>query len=116
MSKKAALAIAAAAVALLANCRAPAGSLKRTTSCFGDYDAFSCSTIWGHASDPYIRAVPSPSIAQEHSGLAARNRKWIARCRPVIRQDHYGVARYHYAAPGCEFGAFESDMGFAGRQ
>jgi hypothetical protein len=114
MSKKAVLAIAAAAVVHSANGPAPAGSLERTTSCVGDYGAFSCSTIWGHASDPYIRTVPSPATAQEHSELAERNRKWIARCRPVIKQDGYGVARYHYAAPGCEFGVFESDMGFAG--
>jgi hypothetical protein len=33
-----------------------------------------------------------------------RDRRWVARCRPVVRQDRYGVSRYHYAAPGCMFG------------
>src|SRR5436853_7816904 len=28
---------------------------------------------------------PSPATAQEHSELAERNRKWIARCRPLIK-------------------------------
>jgi hypothetical protein len=36
-----------------------------------------------------------------------RDRKWLARCKPVIRQDTYGVGRYFYAASGCEFGKFE---------
>jgi hypothetical protein len=29
------------------------------------------------------------------------------RCRPSVRQDRYGVPRYHYAARGCEFGVIE---------
>ena len=40
----------------------------------------------------------------EKARLATRDHKWLARCRPVIERDRYGVARYHYAAPGCEFG------------
>jgi hypothetical protein len=36
-----------------------------------------------------------------------RDRKWLARCKPVIQQDTYGVGRYIYAASGCEFGKFE---------
>ena len=32
---------------------------------------------------------------------------WQARCHPVIRQDQYGVPRYHYAAPGCDLGKYE---------
>ncbi len=33
-----------------------------------------------------------------------REKAWESRCRPALRQDHYGVNRYVYAAPGCEFG------------
>ncbi len=33
-----------------------------------------------------------------------RDRKWLARCKPAIRQDAYGVGKYYYAASGCEFG------------
>ena len=40
----------------------------------------------------------------EKARLATRDHKWLARCRPVIERDRYGVARYYYAAPGCEFG------------
>ena len=27
--------------------------------------------------------------------------------RPVVHQDPYGVPRYEYAAPGCEFGVIQ---------
>ncbi len=37
-----------------------------------------------------------------------RDRKWMARCKPVIRQDAYGVGKYYYAAAGCEFGKSDS--------
>jgi hypothetical protein len=36
-----------------------------------------------------------------------RDRKWLARCKPVIRRDTYGVGRYYYAAEGCEFGKYD---------
>lgn len=36
-----------------------------------------------------------------------RDRKWLARCKPLIRQDAYGVGRYYYAAAGCEFGKLD---------
>jgi hypothetical protein len=31
----------------------------------------------------------------------------MARCRPTFRQDKYGMPRYVYAAPGCEFGQLD---------
>lgn len=36
-----------------------------------------------------------------------RERLWLARCRPALRQDVFGVSRYHYAARGCEYGKFD---------
>lgn len=36
-----------------------------------------------------------------------RERKWVERCKPVVRQDAYGVGRYVYAARGCEYGRME---------
>ena len=60
----------------------------------------------GPGGDPYVRTVPGPHSAEEQARYDARDRKWVEHCRPVIRQDRYGVARYHYAAPGCEFGVF----------
>ncbi len=74
-------------------------------SCVGQHGAFSCSTVWGRAGDPHIRTVSGPGSAQEEAEFVERDRKWMARCRPVIRQDRYGVGRYHYAASACEFGA-----------
>ena len=40
----------------------------------------------------------------EQAAAAERERRWLARCRPVVQQDQFGVGRYRYAAPGCEFG------------
>lgn len=77
------------------------------TNCFGAFRTFSCITQWGAPDDPRLRHVPGPRDAQEEAAFIARDRKWVARCRPVIRQDHYGVSRYHYAAPGCEFGRIQ---------
>jgi hypothetical protein len=51
-----------------------------------------------------ILEIPSTGAAAQDAGSADRERNWIARCRPIIRQDPYGVGRYHYVAPGCEFG------------
>ncbi|ARQ01288.1 hypothetical protein CAK95_20950 [Pseudorhodoplanes sinuspersici] len=33
-----------------------------------------------------------------------RERKWVEHCKPIVRQDAYGVGRYAYAARGCEYG------------
>jgi hypothetical protein len=83
--------------------RTHAGGIE-TTSCVGSYGAFSCTTVWGRAGDLHIRTVSDPSSAHEEADVAERDRKWVARCRPVITHDRYGVSRYHYAASGCEFG------------
>lgn len=34
----------------------------------------------------------------------ARDANWVARCKPTIKADRYGVSRYSYAAKGCEWG------------
>lgn len=86
-----------------------AGGIE-STSCVGSYDAVSCSTVWGGADDPYIRTVPGLRGTQEEAEFAERDRQWVARCRPVIKQDQYGVGRYHYAAAGCEFGVIEANI------
>jgi hypothetical protein len=43
----------------------------------------------------------SPEEAQDRS---QEDRAWRAYCRPRIEQDKFGVRRYVYAKPGCEFG------------
>ncbi len=75
-----------------------------TGGCITSYRSFSCTTVWARAQDPNIRIVPAAAAALEQQAFAERDRLWLARCRPVIRQDRYGVSRYHYAARGCEFG------------
>jgi hypothetical protein len=51
--------------------------------------------------------VPEPLDEAEKARVMARDRRWRARCRPVVENDRFGVARYHYSAPGCEFGVGE---------
>lgn len=77
------------------------------TSCVGGFTTFDCVTRWGPAGDPYVRGVPRPVDEAEKARLAARDRKWLARCSPVVERDRYGVGRLRYAAPGCEFGVGE---------
>jgi len=80
----------------------------RTTQCVGGwYSHSACTTQWGEASDPYIRVVPGPRSVAEEAEFAERDRKWVAYCRPVIKPDRYGVERYHYARPGCEYGRLQ---------
>jgi hypothetical protein len=76
----------------------------RQTSCYGAKGFFSCVTNWHKT---HGEAGPRHRTEQELAASVERDRKWVDRCRPVIRQDHYGVDRYHYAAPGCEFGKTE---------
>jgi hypothetical protein len=85
---------------------AHAGGIE-VTNCVRSLGSFSCVTRWGASGDPNVRSVPGPSDAQEEAEFGDRDRKWVARCRPIIRQDQYGVGRYYYAAPGCEFGRIQ---------
>jgi hypothetical protein len=75
--------------------------------CIGGGGAVNCAVRWGEAGDPYIRVVPQPVTADEKTQSAERDHKWEQRCQPVIAQDRYGVPRYQYAAPGCEFGVIQ---------
>ena len=94
---------AAIVLSLIAFTSAYAGTVV-DPSCIGPVQNFNCAAQWGTAGDPYVRQVPETLGEAEKARLATRDQKWLARCRPVIERDHYGVARYHYAAPGCEFG------------
>ena len=59
---------------------------------------------WGPGGDPNVRVVPQALGNEERAQAAAREHKWLAQCQPVVRRDPYGVARYQYAARGCEYG------------
>ena len=69
--------------------------------------AVNCVIRWGEAGDPYVRLVPAPIDEVEKQHAAERDKRWEQRCRPVIAQDRFGVPRYQYAAPGCEFGVLQ---------
>ena len=73
-------------------------------SCVAGTRSFNCVAQMATAGDPYVRVVPEALGEGQKSQLAARDRKWLARCHPVAERDSYGVARYHYAASGCEYG------------
>lgn len=116
--RTAACAATLAAIALLHASPVQAGSVF-STSCSGGfgysygggsgsaYGNGRCVEIEGVLRNPYVIDVPPPRTEKEIADAAERQRLWEARCRPVIRQDHYGVRRYHYAAPGCEYGKYE---------
>ena len=77
------------------------------SSCVGGWNSNNCVNRWGPAGDTYVREVPPPIDEAEKLRREAGDRKWLARCHPVVTHDRLGVARYRYSAPGCEFGVTE---------
>jgi hypothetical protein len=51
-----------------------------------------------------IVRVPRPTSAEDVADAEAREAAWMKRCHPVVIPDQFGVGRYHYSAPGCEYG------------
>jgi len=94
---------AAIALSVLTLSSAYAGTVV-DLSCVGARSDFNCAAQWGTAGDPFLRVVPEALGEAERAQIAERDRKWLARCHPVVEHDRYGVARYRYSAPGCEFG------------
>ena len=87
---------------------APAHAGAGSVACVGTGSGVSCAGVWGEAGGfPRIIDVPPYRNDDERIASEARERKWSVRCQPLIRQDRYGVGRYEYAAPGCEFGKSE---------
>jgi hypothetical protein len=86
---------------------APEDSVE-TNNCFDTRNMESCVTVFrGGRLSPHIIAVPPPASEAERAAAEARDRRWVTRCRPTIRQDRYGMPRYSYAAPGCEYGVLD---------
>jgi hypothetical protein len=77
--------------------------------CIGSGGSANCVMRWGTstAGNGYIRPVPEPANELEKKRAEDRDHKWEERCHPTIAQDHLGVPRYQYAAPGCEFGVIQ---------
>ena len=96
------------AMTWVATCTAVYADGMAVGGCLGGQGSINCVVRWGEAGDPYIRVVPEPANQAERSRAAERERRWENRCKPVIAQDRYGVPRYRYSAPGCEFGVIEN--------
>jgi hypothetical protein len=94
-----ALALLAATVAV-----APAFAGGGALSCVRSGGLVSCAAQWNLNGDPPVQSAPAARDPRAEAEAAERERAWVARCRPIIRQDQYGVPRYRYAAPGCEYG------------
>jgi hypothetical protein len=73
-------------------------------SCIGGFRSLNCMAQWGFPGDPHVRPVPETLGEADKAQAATRERRWLIHCHPVIAHDAYGVARYQYAAPGCEYG------------
>src|SRR5262249_27335857 len=69
------------------------------------YDSTSCVEVRRELSNPFIIQVPP--MQGENREAENRERLGRARCKPAMKMDRYGVDRYSYAAPGCEFGKYE---------
>ncbi len=88
------------------------GSSSGTSSGTGggqstSYGSDSCIEVRHELVNPYVIQVRPVLSAAEHREAEERDRLWRAHCKPVIRQDLHGVARYVYAAPGCDYGKYE---------
>ena len=76
--------------------------------CLGTRYTINCTSRIGPAGNPYVRLVPQPADDAAARRSLERERRWADRCRPSILPDRYGVPRYTYASPGCEFGVGEN--------
>jgi len=79
----------------------------RTSGCIGGWHSSNCVTRWTSGGDPFVRTVPPPLGRNARMRAVDRDHRWVDRCHPAVRPDRYGVGRYHYAMPGCEFGIGE---------
>jgi 1-aminocyclopropane-1-carboxylate deaminase/D-cysteine desulfhydrase-like pyridoxal-dependent ACC family enzyme len=78
---------------------------SRSVSCVGSRWSVNCVVTHRHGIvDPFVRDL-EPLSEAEIAANREREEKWRERCNPVAERDRYGVARYVYAKPGCEFGA-----------
>jgi hypothetical protein len=97
-------AVALSAMAMVVICSAAYADGVAAGGCIGNRETLNCTARWGEAGNPYIRIVPAPVDQEERDRAAEREHKWEQRCKPAVAQDRYGVARYRYSAPGCDFG------------
>lgn len=99
------IAVGEAALAMFSNPPQMEGPASQVGGCVGDDNAVNCAMQWRLPVDPFVRIVPQPADPAEQAEASARDRRWVAFCKPFVVQDRYGVSRYQYARAGCEFGA-----------
>ena len=93
-----------AALLALAFTAAPAqADGARSTYCVGHWGLGACTTTWRHWEPKEAEAPTEKELAEARE----RDKNWLARCKPVVQQDSYGVPRYVYAAAGCEYGRIQ---------
>jgi hypothetical protein len=93
---------------IAAPARSEAGEGSIARNCFGSYNSLSCVVTFRKGRlNPHVINVPGPASQEETAANEARDRRWADRCRPVVRQDRYGMPRYSYGAAGCEFGRLD---------
>jgi hypothetical protein len=88
----------------LAAAQAQEVPMLESGGCVASESSINCVSRWAPAGNPYLRFVPQPLDEAAIARAKERDKRWAARCRPVIEHDRYGVSRYRYAQPGCEFG------------
>ena len=98
---------ALSAIAVAAICGAADADGLVAGGCLRAGISLNCVVRWGAPEDPYVRTVPQSKDKDEQSRAADRDHRWEQRCKPTIAQDRYGVPRYVYSAPGCEFGVIQ---------
>lgn len=101
---KAAACAALAGTILLVTAPPSHADWTRRTSCY--VGGCTTSYFWGlpGGSLAAITNVPGPQTDEERAEAVERDRKWVAHCKPSLREDRYGMKRYVYEKPGCEFG------------
>jgi hypothetical protein len=97
------------ALAMIASSLPPAkADWSISGSCVGGWGMGNCVVHQrSFPRDPHVRHVRGFETEEEAEHSAKRDRKWVRFCKPVALTDRYGVARYSYAQPGCEFGRSE---------
>jgi hypothetical protein len=100
--------LAALALIMATPAHAESGAIAGGSSCFGSiFGSRSCVWNQGPMQHPNVRTVPQALSAEEGARADARDKRWVERCSPRIRQDDFGVPRYVYAARGCEYGRLD---------
>jgi hypothetical protein len=100
--------LAAVAATLISLSSAQAWSGIGSEDCLFTRWGTSCTHSWRRGfTDPHIITVAPARSEEEIADFNLRDRLWRARCKPVVRQDADGIARYSYSAPGCDYGRYE---------